>query len=138
MCKTSALLQSAHKTLTFEAGEVVSLTYPNFTAWSAKPFRVLSVQDDGQTGNVLITCAEYVASLYDDSQIPVAVPVNPNPAITTDDVYNLILEDIGAFNADGTWVPNHKGELAESSGLYAERNICKVSATTAMQIGYWL
>ncbi len=88
-----------------EAGEVVSLTYPNFTAWSAKPFRVLSVQDDGQTGNVLITCAEYVASLYDDSQIPVAVPVNPNPAITTDDVYNLILEDIGAFNADGTWVP---------------------------------
>ena len=26
-------------------------------------------------------------------------------AVTTDDVYNLILEDIGAFNADGTWVP---------------------------------
>jgi len=88
-----------------EAGEVVSLTYPGFTAWNAKPFRVLSVQDDGQTGNVLITCAEYVASLYDDSQIPVAVPVNPNPPVTTDDVYNLLLEDIGAFNADGTWVP---------------------------------
>lgn len=88
-----------------EAGEVVSLTYPDFTAWSAKPFRVLSVQDDGQTGNVLITCAEYIASLYDDTKIEVAVPVNPNPAITTDDVYNLILEDIGAFNADGTWVP---------------------------------
>ena len=59
-----------------EAGEVVSLTYPDFTGWNAKPFRVLSVQDDGQTGNVLITCAEYVDSLYDDSQIPVAVPVN--------------------------------------------------------------
>ena len=88
-----------------EAGEVVSLTYPGFTAWNAKPFRVLSVQDDGQTGNVLITCAEYVASLYDDSQIPVSVPVNPNPPVTTDDVYNLLLEDIGAFNADGTWVP---------------------------------
>jgi hypothetical protein len=66
-----------------EAGEVVSLTYPDFTGWNAKPFRVISVQDDGQTGNVLITCAEYVASLYDDSQIPVAVPVNPHPPVTT-------------------------------------------------------
>ena len=100
-CSFAVSLQDAD----IEAGEIISLTYPDFTAWSDKPFRVLSVQDDGETGNVTITCAEYIASLYDDSQLPVAVPVNPNPTVTTDDIYNLILEDIGAFNADATWVP---------------------------------
>lgn len=100
-CSFAVSLQDAD----IEAGEIISLTYPDFTAWSDKPFRVLSVQDDGQSGNIMVTCAEYVGTLYDDTQMAVAVPVNPNPTVTTDDIYNLILEDIGAFNADATWVP---------------------------------
>lgn len=97
--------QVSTKDADIEAGEIVSITYPNFTGWNAKPFRVLAVQDDGQTGNVTITCAEYDAAVYSDDGLPVVSPTPDTPPITYDDVYALALEDVGHLEADGTWVP---------------------------------
>lgn len=87
-----------------EAGEIISITYPDFTGWSAKPFRVLAVQDEGQTGNVTITCAEYDAAIYADDALTVDHPVIETPPVTTDDVYSLVLEDVG-FLDEGKWTP---------------------------------
>ncbi|HCL78937.1 MAG TPA: hypothetical protein DIC53_03095, partial [Synergistaceae bacterium] len=88
-----------------EAGEIVSLTYPDFTGWDAKPFRVVAVQDQGDSGLVTITCAEYDATVYGDDALPVQTPiVDPTP-VTYDDVYALVLDDIGYIAEDGTWFP---------------------------------
>lgn len=100
-CAFQVSLQDAD----IEAGEIISLTYQDFTGWSAKPFRVLAVQDEGQTGNVTITCAEYDATVYGDDALPVQTPiVDPTP-VTYDDVYSLALEDVGYIADDGTWFP---------------------------------
>ena len=96
--------QVSLKDADIEAGEVISITHQDFTGWSAKPFRVLKVQDEGQTGNVTITCAEYDAAIYADDALTVDLPVIETPPVTTDDVYSLALEDVG-FLDDGTWVP---------------------------------
>lgn len=88
-----------------EAGEIISITYPDFTGWSAKAFRVLKVQDEGQTGNVTITCAEYDAAVYSDDGLDVESPIQDSPPVTYDDVYALMLEDVGHQEGDGTWVP---------------------------------
>ncbi len=88
-----------------EAGEIISLTYPDFTGWDAKPFRVVAVQDHGDSGLVTITCAEYDATVYGDDALPVQTPiVDPTP-VTYDDVYALVLDDIGYIADDGTWFP---------------------------------
>jgi len=97
--------QVSLKDADIEAGEIVSITYPDFTGWSAKPFRVLKVQDEGQTGTVTITCAEYDAAVYSDDGLPVITPDPDNPPVTYDDVYALTLEDVGHQEGDGTWVP---------------------------------
>jgi len=100
-CAFQVSLQDAD----IEAGEIISITYPDFTGWSAKPFRVLKVQDEGQTGNVTITCAEYDSAVYSDDGLPVITPDPDDPPITYDDVYALVLEDVGHQEGDGTWVP---------------------------------
>lgn len=100
-CSFQVSLQDAD----IEAGEIISITYPDFTGWSAKPFRVLKVQDEGQTGNVTITCAEYDAAVYSDDGLPVDSPIQDSPPVTYDDVYALTLEDVGHQESDGTWVP---------------------------------
>jgi len=88
-----------------EAGEIISLTYPDFTGWDSKPFRVVAVQDHGDSGLVTITCAEYDATVYGDDALPVQTPiVDPTP-VTYDDVYSLALEDMGHIADDGTWFP---------------------------------
>lgn len=97
--------QVSLKDADIEAGEIISITYPDFTGWSAKPFRVLKVQDEGQTGNVTITCAEYDAAVYSDDGLNVDSPVQDSPPVTYDDVYALTLEDVGHQEGDGTWVP---------------------------------
>lgn len=100
-CAFQVSLQDAD----IEAGEIISITYPDFTGWSAKPFRVLAVQDEGQTGTVTITCAEYDAAVYSDDGLNVDSPVQDSPPVTYDDVYALTLEDVGHQEGDGTWVP---------------------------------
>ncbi|MFA5408628.1 MAG: phage tail protein, partial [Bacilli bacterium] len=100
-CAFQVSLQDAD----IEAGEIVSITYPDFTGWSAKAFRVLKVQDEGQNGNVTITCAEYDAAVYSDDGLNVDSPVQDSPPVTYDDVYALTLEDVGHQEGDGTWVP---------------------------------
>jgi len=100
-CAFQVSLQDAD----IEAGEIISITYPDFTGWSAKPFRVLAVQDEGQTGTVTLTCAEYDAAVYSDDGLPVDSPVQDSPPVTYDDVYALALEDVGHQEGDGTWVP---------------------------------
>ena len=100
-CSFQVSLQDAD----IEAGEIISITYPDFTGWSAKPFRVLKVQDEGQTGNVTITCAEYDAAVYSDDGLNVDSPIQDSPPVTYDDVYALVLEDVGHQEGDGTWVP---------------------------------
>lgn len=97
--------QVSLKDADIEAGEIISITYPDFTGWSAKPFRVLKVQDEGQTGNVTITCAEYDSAVYSDDGLNVDSPVQDSPPVTYDDVYALTLEDVGHQEGDGTWVP---------------------------------
>jgi len=97
--------QVSLKDADIEAGEIISITYPDFTGWSAKSFRVLKVQDEGQTGNVTITCAEYDAAVYSDDGLNVDSPVQDSPPVTYDDVYALVLEDVGHQEGDGTWVP---------------------------------
>ena len=88
-----------------EAGEIISLTYPDFTGWDEKPFRVVAVQDHGDSGVVTVTCAEYDAVVYGDDALPVQTPiVDPTP-VTYDDVYALVLDDIGYIADDGTWFP---------------------------------
>jgi len=88
-----------------EAGEIISLTYPDFTGWDEKPFRVVAVQDHGDSGVVTIICAEYDAVVYEDDALPVQTPiVDPTP-VTYDDVYALVLDDIGYIADDGTWFP---------------------------------
>ena len=100
-CAFQVSLQDAD----IEAGEIISITHPDFTGWSAKSFRVLKVQDEGQTGNVTITCAEYDAAVYSDDGLNVDSPIQDSPPVTYDDVYALTLEDVGHQEGDGTWVP---------------------------------
>ena len=100
-CAFQVSLQDAD----IEAGEIIAITYPDFTGWSAKAFRVLKVQDEGQTGNVTITCAEYDSAVYSDDGLNVDSPVQDSPPVTYDDVYALVLEDVGHQEGDGTWVP---------------------------------
>ncbi len=100
-CSFQVSLQDAD----IEAGEIISITYPDFTGWSAKPFRVLAVQDEGQTGTVTLTCAEYDAAVYSDDGLNVDSPIQDSPPVTYDDVYALVLEDVGHQEGDGTWVP---------------------------------
>ena len=97
--------QVSLKDADIEAGEIISITYPDFTGWSAKPFRVLAVQDEGQTGTVTLTCAEYDAAVYSDDGLNVDSPIQDSPPVTYDDVYALTLEDVGHQEGDGTWVP---------------------------------
>jgi predicted phage tail protein len=100
-CAFQVSLQDAD----IEAGEIVSITYPDFTGWSAKLFRVLKVQDEGQTGTVTITCAEYDAAIYADDGLNVDSPIQDTPPVTYADIYALTLEDVGYQEGDGTWVP---------------------------------
>ncbi len=100
-CAFQVSLQDAD----IEAGEIVEISHPDFTGWDKKKFRVLAVQDEGQTGTVTITCAEYDAAVYSDDALPVDQPIQETEPIVREDIYALSLEDVGHLNDDGVWVP---------------------------------
>jgi hypothetical protein len=87
-----------------EAGDVISITYPSFTGWSEKWFRVLSVSD-APDDNITLSCVEYKAGPYSATGGSIVTPTPDTPTPGIDNYSALILTDIGTQNADGTYVP---------------------------------
>jgi len=105
-CSFSVGLQDAD----IEAGDVIAISYPDFTGWDQKWFRVLSAKDRGSDDTVEIACAEYSSNVYSDAGLPVPTPNPGTPPRNYDDVYSLTLTDVGDLGADGAWVPVVRAE----------------------------
>ncbi len=105
-----------------QPGEVLTVSFPEFTGWNNKPFRVLSVKDNGNDV-MTVTCSEYIPEIYDDSVME--VPVHIDTSLTTnykpDDVKDLtITEQLetlqdGSYNliAKITWTPPESYQTLE-------------------------
>ena len=93
---------------------MLTVSFEDFTGWVNKPFRVISVKDNGNDV-MTVTCSEYIPEIYDDSIMEMLVHIDTN--LTTnykpDDVENLtITEQLetlqnGSYNliAKITWTP---------------------------------
>lgn len=105
-----------------QPGEVLTVSFEDFTGWVNKPFRVLSVKDNGND-EMTVTCSEYIPEIYDDSVME--VPVHIDTSLTTnykpDDVEDLtITEQLetlqdGSYNliAKITWTPPESYQTLE-------------------------
>lgn len=105
-----------------QPGEVLTVSFEDFTGWVNKPFRVLSVKDNGNDV-MTVTCSEYIPEIYDDSVME--VPVHIDTSLTTnykpDDVTDLtITEQLetlqdGSYNliAKITWTPPESYQTLE-------------------------
>ena len=105
-----------------QPGEVLTVSFEDFTGWVNKPFRVLSVKDNGNDV-MTVTCSEYIPEIYDDSVME--VPVHIDTSLTTnykpDDVEDLtITEQLetlqdGSYNliAKITWTPPESYQTLE-------------------------
>ena len=105
-----------------QPGEVLTVSFEDFTGWKNKPFRVLSVKDNGNDV-MTVTCSEYIPEIYDDSVME--VPVHIDTSLTTnykpDDVEDLtITEQLetlqdGSYNliAKITWTPPESYQTLE-------------------------
>lgn len=105
-----------------QPGEVLTVSFEDFTGWVNKPFRVLSVKDNGDDV-MTVTCSEYIPEIYDDSVME--VPVHIDTSLTTnykpDDVEDLtITEQLetlqdGSYNliAKITWTPPESYQTLE-------------------------
>ena len=105
-----------------QPGEVLTVSFEDFTGWVNKPFRVLSVKDNGDDV-MTVTCSEYIPEIYDDSIM--GVPVHIDTSLTTnykpDDVEDLtITEQLetlqdGSYNliAKITWTPPESYQTLE-------------------------
>ena len=105
-----------------QPGEVLTVSFEDFTGWVNKPFRVLSVKDNGNDV-MTVTCSEYIPEIYDDSVME--VPVHIDTSLTTnykpDDVEELtITEQLetlqdGSYNliAKITWTPPESYQTLE-------------------------
>lgn len=105
-----------------QPGEVLTVSFEDFTGWVNKPFRVLSVKDNGNDV-MTVTCSEYIPEIYDDSVME--VPVHIDTSLTTnykpDDVEDLtITEQLetlqdGSYNliAKITWTPPESYQALE-------------------------
>lgn len=105
-----------------QPGEVLTVSFQDFTGWVNKPFRVLSVKDNGNDV-MTVTCSEYIPEIYDDSVME--VPVHIDTSLTTnykpDDVEDLtITEQLetlqdGSYNliAKITWTPPESYQTLE-------------------------
>ena len=105
-----------------QPGEVLTVSFEDFTGWVDKPFRVLSVKDNGNDV-MTVTCSEYIPEIYDDSVME--VPVHIDTSLTTnykpDDVADLtITEQLetlqdGSYNliAKITWTPPESYQTLE-------------------------
>jgi hypothetical protein len=95
-------------------GEVLLITFVNFTGWNQKPFRVVSVKDSGQDV-MTVTCSEYIADVYDDSvldithHIDTSLTTNYKPDDVTEMAITEQLETLqdGSYNliAKISWTP---------------------------------
>lgn len=105
-----------------QPGEVLTVSFEDFTGWKNKPFRVISVKDNGNDV-MTVTCSEYIPEIYDDSVME--VPVHIDTSLTTnykpDDVEDLaITEQLetlqdGSYNliAKITWTPPESYQTLE-------------------------
>lgn len=105
-----------------QPGEVLTVSFQDFTGWVNKPFRVISVKDNGNDV-MTVTCSEYIPEIYDDSVME--VPVHIDTSLTTnykpDDVEDLaITEQLetlqdGSYNliAKITWTPPESYQTLE-------------------------
>ena len=112
----------SYKDCDIQPGEVLTVSFPDFTGWNNKPFRVISVKDNGNDV-MTVTCSEYILEIYDDSVME--VPVHIDTSLTTnykpDDVEDLtITEQLetlqdGSYNliAKITWTPPESYQTLE-------------------------
>ncbi|OFB66124.1 hypothetical protein JS79_03000 [Synergistes jonesii] len=120
LLKTSLLVRNfcsfgvGLKDCDIQPGEVLLVTFEEFTGWNKKPFRVVSVRDGGQD-IMVVTCSEYIADVYDDSvldithHIDTSLTMNYKPNDVTELTITEQLETMqdGGYNliAKITWTP---------------------------------
>lgn len=90
-------------------GDVVAITYPEFTGWNKKWFRVQSLTENDQ-GQVELVCVEYSSTIYTAPGLPFDRGKDIKPPVEREDIHNLILTLQGRIESDGTYIPDALAE----------------------------
>ena len=83
-----------------EPGDVITVTH-SVAGWVQKPFRVLSIETEGE-GDLSLNCIEHISALYMDTIPPVIVPkftTLDNPLDLPSPIENLTLSEFYTTNS---------------------------------------
>jgi len=73
-------------------GEVIAITYAEFTGWNKKWFRVISTKVVSET-EMTVVCGEYISDCYNDSSIAVVAHIDTQRTLTVANVTGLTITD---------------------------------------------
>lgn len=107
--------------LDVDIGDVVAITYPEFTGWNKKWFRVQSMTET-EDDLVELVCVEYGSTIYTRPGIPFQKGKEEKPKVEHGDVHSLILSLQGRIEPDGTYIPDVLAEW-QLPTTYTPRNI---------------
>lgn len=117
-------------------GDVVAVTYPEFTGWNKKWFRVQSLTENDQ-GLVELVCVEYAATAYTRPGLPFDRGRETATPVEHSDVHDLILSLEGRIEPGGTYIPDVLAEWRAPT-TYTARSIQVRYTYTDDSQGRWI